>query len=105
MRYPTVCLAVIGMVASAFSAESGWRPLWNGRDFDGWSTWVGKPQPTSEVPGLPKDSSGKYSEPLGVRDVLHVFTIAGTDGQPAIRISGEVFGELRSRDSFRDYRL
>jgi hypothetical protein len=35
-----------------------------------------------------------------------VFTIVNdVDGRPAIRISGEVFGEIRSAQSFKDYHL
>jgi len=97
-----VLLGVIGM-----RADSGWTPLWNGTDFDGWTTWMQRPEPSSEVPGLKRDADGKYTEPIGSgRDPLKVFTIVrDVDGRPAIRISGEVFGELRSTRSFKDYHL
>src|SRR5205809_672907 len=40
------------------------------------------------------------------RDPREVFTIVrDVDGRPAIRISGEVFGELRSKRTFKDYHL
>ena len=41
---------------------------------------------------------GKYTEPIGSgRDPLKVFTVRrDVDGRPAIRISGEVFGELQN---------
>ena len=49
---------------------------------------------------------GKYTEEIGSgRDPLKVFTVATVDGEPAIRISGEAFGELRTVQSFHDYRL
>ena len=87
--------------------ESGWKPLWNGRNLDGWTTWMRQPEPTSQVAGLARDAAGKYSEPIGSgRDPLNVFTVVNNvDGRPAIRISGEVFGELRTRASFKDYHL
>ena len=58
-----------------------------------------RPSPTSEVPGLQTRRDGKYMEPIGSgRDPLKVFTVAeDVDGRPAIRISGEVFGELRTK--------
>jgi hypothetical protein len=88
-------------------AQSGWRSLWNGKDLDGWTTWMQQPSPTSDVPGLKRDADGKYTEPIGSgRDPLEVFTVAkDVDGRPAIRISGEAFGELRSKASFKDYHL
>src|SRR5438552_12623348 len=88
-------------------AESVWTPLWNGKDLEGWTTWMQRPSPTSEVPGLKRDADGKYTEPIGSGiDPLKVFTIvSNVDGRPAIRISGEVFGELRSKGAFKDYHL
>jgi len=87
--------------------ESGWKPLWNGKNLDGWTTWMRQPEPTSQVAGLARDATGKYTEPIGSgRDPLNVFTVVtNVDGRPAIRISGEVFGELRTKASFKDYHL
>jgi hypothetical protein len=88
-------------------AQSGWTSLWNGKNLDGWTTWMQQPAASSEVPGLKRDADGKYTEPIGSdRDPLKVFTVVNdVDGKPAIRISGEVFGELRSKASFKDYHL
>ncbi|HVU24612.1 MAG TPA: DUF1080 domain-containing protein [Opitutus sp.] len=102
------CLLVIGALlgAAALPAAENWQPLWNGRDFAGWSTWLQKPEPASDVPGMARGPDGKYAEPIGAhRDPLHVFTIVEEDGRPAIRISGEAFGELRSAASFGNFRL
>ena len=59
------------------------------------------------MPGLKRNADGKYTEPIGSdRDPLKVFTVVGNvDGRPAIRISGEVFGELRTKGAFKDYHL
>lgn len=87
--------------------QSGWTPLWNGSNLDGWTTWIQRPEPTSSVPGLPRNAAGKYTEPIGSnRDPLEVFTVAAdVDGRPAIRISGEAFGELRTTQSYGNYHL
>jgi 3-keto-disaccharide hydrolase len=100
-------LLVVSLSAVVISGQSGWTPLWNGKDLDGWTTWMGQPEAGSEVAGLKKDATGKYTEPIGSgRDPLRVFTVLrDVDGRPAIRISGEVFGELRSKGSFKDYHL
>src|SRR6059058_2766963 len=98
---------VVVLASFGVRADNGWTPLWNGRNLDGWSTWMRQPEPTSEVPGLKRGPDGKYVEPIGSgRDPLKVFSVVGdVDGRPAIRISGEVFGELRSKASFKDYHL
>jgi hypothetical protein len=100
-------------VASALAAtmttgaQSEWTPLWNGTSLEGWSTWMQRPEPASDVPGLARGADGKYAEPIGSgRDPLGVFTVVpDVDGKPAIRISGEVFGELRTARSFENYHL
>jgi len=107
MHAPRLLLAGVLLGVIGVRAEPGWTPLWNGTDFDGWTTWMQQPSPGSDVPGLKRDADGKYTEPIGSgRDPLKVFTIVrDVDGRPAIRISGEVFGELRSKRAFKDYHL
>lgn len=115
MRFPKTAFArtlawlLIGILSASagIHGQSGWTPLWNGANLDGWTTWMRQPPPSSQVPGLARDADGKYTEPIGSgRDPLEVFTVVrDVDGRPAIRISGEVFGELRTRSSFKDYHL
>ena len=46
-------IAVCALTATMTTgAQSGWTPLWNGKNLDGWTTWMRQPEPTSEVPGL-----------------------------------------------------
>src|SRR6476469_4391478 len=105
LRRLLIVAALISLGAAPQS--SGWKPLWNGKNLDGWTTWMQAPSATSNVPGLKRDADGKYLEPIGSgRDPLNVFTVVNdVDGRPAIRVSGEVFGELRTRQSFKNYRL
>jgi hypothetical protein len=107
MRLPKLLVVCIMLAGLSTHAQSGWTSLWNGKDLDGWTTWMQRPSPTSEVPGLARDANGRYTEPIGSgRDPLKVFTVdSDVDGRAAIRISGEVFGELRSTASFKDYHL
>ncbi len=105
MRFPALLLGSALLLSTVRGAEADWRPLWNGKDLDGWSVWLGKPHASTAVEGLPKDAKGNYTAPLGARDPLGVFTVVNVDGAPAIRISGQVFGELRSKPSFENYRL
>jgi hypothetical protein len=107
MRFPGWFLVAVLLGLSGIRAESGWTPLWNGKDLDGWTTWMQQPSAGSEVPGLKRDADGKYTEPIGSgRDPLKVFSVVpDVDGRTAIRISGEVFGELRTTRAFKDYHL
>ena len=104
MRYDKLVVAFAVMCSAAVAADA-WTPLWNNRDLSGWAVWLRAPEPTSDVPGLARRPDGKYAEPLGTRDPLKVFSVVQEDGRPAIRVSGEVFGELRSRESLENYHL
>jgi hypothetical protein len=107
MHFRTLLLVGMFLTGLAIRAQDSWTPLWNGKNLDGWTTWMQRPAPSSVVPGLARDADGKYGEAIGSgRDPLQVFMVAAdVDGRPAIRISGEVFGELRTKASFKDYHL
>jgi Domain of Unknown Function (DUF1080) len=107
MHFSRLLVVIALLSGTTGHAQSGWTSLWNGKNLDGWTTWMQQPAASSEVPGLKRDADGKYTEPIGSeRDPLKVFTVVNdVDGKPAIRISGEVFGELRSKASFKDYHL
>lgn len=105
MRYPGVFFGLVLLTCTALRADDVWKPLWNGKDLSGWTTWIGKPHASVDLPGAAKDEKGNYTQPIGARDVLGVFSVASVDGKPAIRVSGQVFGELRTKESFSNYHL
>lgn len=86
--------AALGAVAVAEAGKAGeeWTALFNGKDLSGWDTWLGKPHGGTEPVGLNKDPK-------------QVYTVVEEDGRPAIRISGEIFGALTSKEEFGDYHL
>jgi len=78
--------------AGGESGSSGRYPLFNGVDFSGWDRYLGKPTDNDPALGLDNDPRGVYS-------------IVMLDGEPAIRISGEIWGSLLSEREFCDFRL
>lgn len=68
------------------------RALFNGVDFTGWDLYLGEPTPGANALGIDND-------PLGV------YSIVTVDGEPAIRISGEVWGALISQQELCDFHL
>jgi len=92
----------VGFVAVPRGAEpdpslltSKWKPLFNGKDLSGWDTWLGPRGDGSHDPAVEKET------PIGLNtDPLGVFTIVTKDGAPAIRVSGQVWGAITTREEF-----
>lgn len=80
------------------------RSLFNGTDLTGWETYIGVPESSMEVPGMEKDSSGLYQEPIGFNnDPLNIFTVVEEDGQPAVKVTGQINGSLATVEEFENY--
>lgn len=107
MHFPIRTIAV-GLCLSALplSAASDWRPLFDGT-LDGWRHWLGAPHKSAEVPGLPRDAaSGEYTQPIGWdADPLDNFEVVNIDGAPALYISGQGMGIIRTDETFENYHL
>jgi hypothetical protein len=98
-RLLLACIPALLAAALALPLAAGekgkaqkWLALFNGKDLEGWDTWLGRPYKGKEVIGLNKDPD-------------KVYTVVEVDGKPAIRISGQVFGALTSKEEYGDYHL
>jgi hypothetical protein len=76
-----------------------WRTLFNGKNLEGWDTYLGpvydslkKSFDTTNVLGLNKDPR-------------KVFSVVSVDGTPALRISGESFGGISTKEPFTNFHL
>ena len=106
MRYPTCLFGCALLLTVGLRAEEAWKPLFNGKDLSGWTTFMTKPDPSWDVPGLKRDVTGKYLEPVGKnRDPLKVFNVRIVDGRPAIYVTGQGFGVMTTNESFGNIHL
>jgi hypothetical protein len=87
--------------AAAGRAPAGWTPLLDA-NLSQWEPFLGAPRKGVSVPGY-NDPAGR--KPIGKRDPLGVFTARVVDGEPVLRVSGEIIGGLTSLRVFSDYRL
>jgi len=106
MPFPSIFLAGLLLANAALAADESWRPIFNGKDLTGWETYMNKPHPSWDVPGLTRGTNGAYLEVIGKnRDPLQVFTVVTVDGQPAIHVSGQGFGTLTTTETFTNFHL
>lgn len=87
-------------------SENSYRQeiLFNGKDFSGWVKHIGVPHKSLNL-ALPKDSLGNYRHAIGQDDFLKVFSVVSEDGEPAIYVSGEVFGTITTQADYENYRI
>ncbi|HEY2902878.1 MAG TPA: DUF1080 domain-containing protein [Polyangia bacterium] len=74
------------------SADAVFQPLFNGVDFTGWDRYLGIPNGGTAALGTDNDPRGVYS-------------LVTVDGEPAVRISGEVWGALISQKEYCSFHL
>src|SRR5262245_4716892 len=87
-----LCLMAATVSVNAADAEANWSALFNGKDLSGWDTYLAPPPGSTTPLGLDHDPGG-------------VFSVIEVDGAPAIRISGEIFGAITSKDEFENHRI
>lgn len=102
LTMPALCTSLsVASLPNAFAADTS-QSLFNGKNLAGWDTWLGAP----EVPAIPVKLWGNWPEQIGLnQDEAGVFTVVSEDGEPAIRISGEIWGALISESEFSNYHL
>ncbi|MBI1224236.1 MAG: DUF1080 domain-containing protein [Bacteroidetes bacterium] len=88
-----------GYVIELNEPKMQWRQLFNGANLEGWDTYLGP-----QFPAVGDDRTGV--EPIGLNiDPKHVFTVTEIDDAPAIRVSGEQFGGISTKEEFENYHL
>lgn len=86
-------LSVLLFVSASHAGDKDWTSLFNGKDFTGWDTWL----------GAPHGAKGKDAIVGLNKDPKMVYTVVDADGKPAVRISGEIWGALTTKDEYENY--
>jgi hypothetical protein len=76
------------------------RALFNGRDLQGWDSWLGYKNYADTYNPAAQD------KPIGLNhDATHVFRVVTEDGAPALFSSGKIWGALVTKETYRNYHL
>ena len=90
--------SILLIAINVFSQNNKQVALFDGKDFNGWDSYIGPPL----------NDSGKFISdiPVGLNnDPNHVFTIVNDNGEKVIRISGENWGAISTKDQYADFHL
>lgn len=91
--------------ASSAQSQTDWQPLLDA-ERSKWQIYLGYPNADTPVAGLPKDEQGNYTQPVGYdRNERQVFNVSMVDDEPVLRISGEIYGGIFTREDYGNYHL
>jgi hypothetical protein len=96
--FPALSVTLI-CIAVGFIPDKGHRKsLFNGKDLTGWDTYIGPPFDSVQ---------NKFSgSPAGLNnDSRRIFSVVTADGKGALRVSGERFGGISTKESFENFHL
>jgi Domain of Unknown Function (DUF1080) len=97
-----IFLVALFIVSDSFTKpfyhQKEWIQLFNGRNLNGWDTYLGPPL---------DDAGKKLSDvPVGLNnDPNHVFSIVKMDQENVIRISGQGWGGISTKKEYADFHL
>jgi hypothetical protein len=90
---------------SSFEQNSSWLDLLD-KDLSQWENYLSYRYPEGYKGEIPKDDAGNDLKPIGLnKDEFGVFTVIEEDGQPILRISGEIYGCVATKSEFENYHL
>ncbi len=90
---------------SSYSEKNIWTPLLD-KELTQWESYLSYRHTTAYNGSLPTDEAGNPIEPIGYnQDVDKVFTIIEENGEPVLKISGEIYGCIFTKQEFENYHL
>ena len=106
-----VLLGILGFaMASAQTSKADpdndeWRPLLD-QDLSQWEVFTGVPHTTIDVDWDGKGDDGITGKPLGLgRNERGIFTVIMAEGRPMLRVSGEIYAALTTKEECENYHL
>lgn len=71
-----------------------------------WDIFMGAPHTTTNIDGYEKFDDVTKGKPIGLhKDPLKVFSVIDLDGEEVIKITGEIYAGLVTKENFENYHL
>jgi hypothetical protein len=104
MRNLIVLILTILIICS-FKNEPRWTNLLD-KKLSHWDNYLSFRLPVGYNGDIPKDKDGKPTNPVGFnKSGYDVFTVIEENNEPILRISGEIYGCLISKEEYSNYHL
>ena len=107
LAYETTLPTEVPQEPDAIAAvlQNEWTSLMDNNLSD-WEIWMGVVHTSVDLPGVPKSDDVRNGIPLGLNnDPKNVFSVIQENGAPVIKITGEIYGGLTTKQSYSNYHL
>ncbi|MEO9803600.1 MAG: DUF1080 domain-containing protein [Reichenbachiella sp.] len=101
----TLLLIVLLASTSCDSPKSTWVNLLD-NELSQWDTYLSYKHQVGYKGEEPKDKDGNIIEPIGLNpDGYDVFTVIEDNGEPVLKVSGEIYGCVFTKKDYANYHL
>lgn len=107
MKRTFTFLAAIVLLSTLISSRSPdeWTPLLD-KDLSLWENYLSYRHKPDYNGKIPTDKAGNPIAPIGLnKDDTKVFSVLDQSGSPVLHVSGEIYGCLFTRKSYKNYHL
>jgi len=103
--FTTAFIALIFLMCTSFQPKNEWTPLLD-KTLSKWEIYQSFKFHEGYKGAAPKDSSGNDIKPIGYNiNKDHVFSVTMMDGEPVLKIDGDIYGCVFTKESFKNYDL
>jgi len=96
---------ILSCMMCSFGAQEEWTRLLD-KDLTAWETYLSYRHQTGYNGKVPQDEEGKPVKPIGYnKKGQNVFSVIEQNGVPVLRISGEIYGCVFTKQDFENYHL
>ncbi len=109
MKFSTKMILLLfvfaGITFSSHKPDDKWRSLLD-KDLSKWEMYLSYQHQDGYDGSEPKDEHGQPIEPIGYnKNVNNVFSVINMEGKPVLKVSGEYYGCVFTKESFQNYHL
>jgi hypothetical protein len=94
----------IMLIISAFTPKTEWKELLD-KNLSQWDTYLSYKHKNDYKGEIPKDENGKEIAPVGYNKSQDVFTVVEQNDGPVLKISGEYYGCIITKQEYKNYHL
>lgn len=102
---PLLYSLLLIFLTTSFVEKNEWTALLD-KDLSQWEIYLSYKHSTDYNGSLPKDEAGNLIEPIGYnKNTNDIFTIIEEDGEPVLKVDGEIYGCIFTKKEFENYHL